>query len=102
MTEEQARIVLLEQAVEQAQSTIEFLHGCLTHPSSEHASGGYRYAYPEQTERQLRRLEALAPRGPMCVHSFERPGCEACESRVRRAMRRGEALEVLGLEHDQV
>lgn len=88
MNADQARIVLLEDALEQAQHTVSFLHGCLT-------SDGYKYAYPEQTIRHLERWEALVPLRKLCVHSFTAEGCESCAARNERFARIAEAHEVL-------
>jgi hypothetical protein len=88
VTRDEARIVLLEQALEQAQNTVSFLHGCLTDP-------GYKYAYPEQTQRNLDEWAALVPRRPYCVHSFTVEGCESCAARVEGFERRAEAITVL-------
>ena len=49
MSPEQARIVLLEDELNTAASTIEFLHGCLMWPEA------FRYSYPEHTEARLKK-----------------------------------------------
>ena len=89
MTKEEARIVLLEQAVMQAQNTIEFLVGCITEP------GMYRYGYPKQTEQFLEELGKLVPRPKMCPHSGFKEGCEGCENTKKWHSDRRKALEVL-------
>lgn len=83
----QDRIEELEEALHQAQGTVEFLHGCLTDPV------GYSYDYPEQTIEHLARWAELAPCPPMCVHSRTTPGCESCEDHVRRVRARAERAE---------
>lgn len=90
MTPDQARIVLLESELRQAQSTVEFLHGCLT-------STHYRYAYPDQTLDRLKEWEELAPRDEFCAHSVEKPGCVACQKGRERRKQIYEAKEILGL-----
>lgn len=88
MSDEQAQIVLLTDALEQAQSTVEFLHGCLTDPL-------FQYAYPEMTARHLERWHELAPRAPGCVHSRTYEDCPSCQHRVRRAAQLQEAQATL-------
>jgi hypothetical protein len=63
MTKEEAKIIVLEDALRQAQSTVEFMHGCLTYPYENHPDGGYYYAYPEHTLKHLEEWKNLAPRG---------------------------------------
>jgi hypothetical protein len=87
-TVSEARAVLLEDALRQAQSTVEFLHGCLTQP-------GYEYAYPEMTERRLQEWSELAPRTEPCVHSRTEEGCESCADRDRRFQQIAEARAAL-------
>jgi hypothetical protein len=92
MTPDQARIVLLEDALRQAQSTVQFLHGCLT------STALHVYRYPEHTQRDLDKWAALASKRPLCVHSGPQPGCVACEDRLQRHIEIGEARRILGLE----
>lgn len=92
MNRDEARIVLLEQALDQAIHTIEFMHGCLTEE-------GYVYAYPEQTEVKLAKFRKLVSIGPMCVHSFDarKRGieCAGCEAREKYFLARAEAERIL-------
>jgi hypothetical protein len=76
------RIFLLEDALVQAQYTLQFVHDCIMNPSR------YDYMYPEQTIDFLEELSKLVPLPPMCVHSKNYPGCESCADRMRRAKRR--------------
>lgn len=71
------RIMKLEDGIEQAIHTIEFLHGCLTDPS-------YKYAYPEQTLDRVKYLEALYNRQGGCAHSMRKRDCPNCVERVER------------------
>ena len=71
------RVADLEEALHQAQWTVQFMHGCLTEES-------YQYAYPDQTEAKLDEWHRLAPAPELCVHSHHEPGCAACDERVRR------------------
>lgn len=89
MTEDQARIVLLTDELEEAQNLAWFLHGCLTDP-------GYKYGYPEQTLRLLERWRRLAPRSRACVHSFHNEDCAACAARFERRSRQLQAAHTLG------
>lgn len=72
----------LEDALSQAVSTIEFLHGCLT-------SDGYKYAYPEQTAKRLKDFRELLPATPGgCCHSYHDSSCENCIWRRTRAWKK--------------
>lgn len=83
-----SREELLEVMLDQAVSTIDFLHGCLTQPHVEGVPGGYSYGYPEQTEKRLSEFsDALPPRG-FCFHSRIDLTCEGC----RRGMRHREVM----------
>lgn len=78
------RVMELEDALYQAVSTIEFLHGCLT-------SDGYKYAYPEQTARRLKDFRELLPATPGgCCHSYHDSSCENCVWRRTRARKKME------------
>lgn len=88
MTSEEARIVLLEDALNQAAHTISFLHGCLTDDL-------YQYAYPDQTLRGLSDIRELVPEHSMCVHSNTSPGCSSCKDRVDRFRLLDQARRVL-------
>lgn len=87
---------VLEAMLSQAISTIEFLHGCLTDPHVEGVSGGYEYAYPEQTVRWLQEFRAAVPERQPCIHSKHVEGCEGCVegARWREVMASGVRLSV--------
>ncbi len=89
MTREEAHLILLEAALDQAVNLIEFLHGCLT-------SDGYAYRYPEQTLAKVASMRRLAPARPGCVHGRRDPGCEACVFHAAERGRQAEARAVLG------
>lgn len=91
MTKDKARIVLLEDALEQARNTIQFMHGCLTHPPQ------YYYAYPEHTEQMVEQINALVPERKYCMHSALRNNedCESCAQRIERHTLRHEAEQIL-------
>lgn len=91
MTKDEARIVLLEQALVQAQHTVEFLHSCLTLP--EH----YKYSYPDQTTREMGEWKKLVPPPEMCVHSGHQDGCKGCDNHRVIVRQRVKAKEVLGI-----
>lgn len=104
MTYEEARIILLEAELVQAQHTCRFLHDCLISlpPQPEEippASGGFRYAYPEQTLARLDKWEALAPLPPACYHSMTKENCPSCQARIRRARLEHEAKKTVA-QHD--
>lgn len=84
LTLEQARIILLEQQLDQSAKTIEFMHGCLT---SEH----YDYAYSDQTIKQLEAIRKLVPESPVCFHSMSVKDCESCIERVQSQQNRHQA-----------
>jgi hypothetical protein len=79
---DEARMMDLEDALDQAVHTIEFMHGCLTDP--EH----YSYAYPEQTIARIRQFRELVPARPGCVHSVTNQDCPGCRARIERYERR--------------
>lgn len=77
MTPEQARIVLLEDALIQSHHTIEFLHECLT-------SDGFSYDYPEQTVSRMAAIKALVDIPKGCHHSKHSFDCDECRARMLR------------------
>ena len=95
MNAQEAKIIILEDALRQAQNTVEFLHGCLTDPK------GFNYAYPSHTLVYLKEWDQLAPRSPYCIHSFFKEDCEGCI--VFRADRAQlyEARKTLGIKNEQ-
>lgn len=90
------KLFLLEDALVQAQHTVQFLHNCLSHPAvKDEGQGGflgYVYVYPEQTLQHLKEWEKLAPIPLLCCHSRQMPGCEACKEAHIRRVRRGQIL----------
>lgn len=92
MTKDQAKIVLLEQALEQSIHTIEFLDGCLRHPIE------YKYAYPEETQRELTEFKKLVFVKPTCIHSMNVPNCESCQDRNKKWEQKIAALKLLNYE----
>ena len=97
MTKEEARIIILEDALRQAQWTVEFLHGCLVYPDNGEMKGGYEYAYPEQTLDRLQEWRKLVPLPKLCNHSYNEIGCESCKNREEERTRLYEAKKVLSL-----
>lgn len=101
MTYEEARIILLEGALRQAQHTCRFLHDCLvqlppaTWTDSNIPSGGSKYSYPEQTLCRLDEWERLAPLPSACYHSMTKENCPSCQDRVRRNRLEHEAKRVV-------
>ena len=79
MTTYEARIIVLEDALRQAQNTVKFLHGCLTDPE------GHSYEYPERTADRLKTWAELVPLKPSCHHSCIKEDCTACQ--IHRADR---------------
>ncbi len=95
MTHDEARIILLEDALIQAYHTMGFLYCCLEE--------GCKHAYPEQTLDRLKHIEGLVtiPGDELiCPHSFPSPGCKGCEDAKRRMDRHYEARKILGLSFD--
>ena len=90
MTPDQARIVLLEDALVDAQHLVEFLHGCLMDTN-------YSYAYPQHTQERLDEWRALAKPLRGCPHSFHRADCPACREHAAWLKRHHEARRVLKL-----
>ena len=91
MTPDEAKIYLLEDALQQAQHTIEFMHGCLTDPE------GYKYAYPSHVLETLKQFHKLAPTRKGCFHSWPEHGCEQCSDSMIHARLKYEAKVTLGL-----
>ncbi len=92
MTPQEARIILLEDALRQSHHTISFLYGCLESPDT------HKHAHPDQTRDRLKAIEELTPmERESCYHSFDKPGCVACEERKVWRRRHHEARQVLGL-----
>ena len=89
MTKLEARIILLEEAVLQAQSTVRFLHDCLTDP--EHN----KYMYPEQTEKHLNNWMHLVEPHHLCPHSVRKMDCGCCDTREKLHAQREQAKKVL-------
>lgn len=105
MTEQEARIIVLEDALRQAQNTVEFLHNCLVNPVDETIKTGckgYSYGYPEHTVQELKEWKALCPRvkdivGRPCFHSMNKEDCESCQMHHKHRVLLYEAKGVLGI-----
>lgn len=72
MTYEEARIILLEDALRQAQHTVRFLHDCLIDAKR------HKYAYPNQTIQSLDEWYKLLPSIEGCHHSGYHEDCSSC------------------------
>lgn len=102
MTVQEARIVVLEDALRQAQNTVEFLHNCLVNPVDPTKKGlqGYSYGYPEHTVQELKEWKALCPRVQdsvrPCYHSMNKKDCPSCQMHHKQRMELFEARKVLG------
>jgi hypothetical protein len=93
MTKEEAEIVLLKHALQEAQHCVGFLHGCLT-------DSNYKYAYPEHTIKNLKEWSKLSPISELvCYHSMMADDCPSCISNKKRHLEHLEALKVLGKEY---
>ncbi len=100
MTSDEAKVVLLESALRQAQYTVKFLHNCLINPVDHSKKGfqGYSYEHPEQTLDHLKEWAKLAPPpDKKCPHSCFCPDCEACQMRLTEARQLHSAKQVLGI-----
>ena len=80
----QLYILNLEDAVDQGQNTIEFLHACLLQHKNPTIRPRSEYIYPEMTVAELKRMEKVHKRQPGCGHSMFSKGCQSCEYRVER------------------
>lgn len=89
MIKEKARIVLLEDALVQAQNTVTFLHECLTDPKA------YRYVYPDQTRKHLKKWNSLVPIPDSCFHSGPVKECFLCKQSSMRRRKVAEAKATL-------
>ena len=78
MVAEVTREDVLETMLDQAVSTIEFLHDCLVNPPQEGKNGGFVYAYPDHTLRDLENFRAVLPERDWCMHSRVKEGCDSC------------------------
>ena len=88
MTTDEARLILMEDALVQSYHTISFLHGCLTSP-------GFSYDYPEQTLQRLKRITDLVGIPKTCFHSRKHDECESCRESVERRSKVSQAQSVL-------
>lgn len=86
MTPEQARIVILEDALIQAYFTISFLHAGLTNEK-------FKYRHPEQTVGRLVAWSEIVSI-PVCCHSMPQEDCESCQDSARRRKLLCEAKEL--------
>lgn len=95
MTKLEAEIVLLKDALVQAQYTVEFLHNCLVNPDNGEFKGGFYYAYPEQTLKYLEEWEELALPLESCFHSINKVSCSACCERVKHQKELYQARKIM-------
>ena len=91
MTPNHARTILLEDALEDAQHTVRFLHNCLTHPET------YSYAHPDMTVGKLAWWETLVKPHASCPHSRHDPMCTACVETSYARYLHAQALSTLGM-----
>jgi hypothetical protein len=90
MTEDEARTILLEDALDNAVQHIIFMHGCLTRP------GQFSYAYPNMTQDLIAKIRKLTPEPNLyCHHSKFKDDCERCQNHREYMTRRHEAQQIL-------
>lgn len=115
MTPDQARIILLEDALIQSYHTISFLHGCLINPSPitpiwwnrlmvwvgfwRTKGCRYSYSFPDQTVQGLKAIEQLVTIPESCLHSIRHPSCPRCAASIERSRLRTRARAVLGISY---
>ena len=87
MNKDEAKIVLLEDSLEQSYYTIRFLHECLTNEAT--------YGYPVQTLDRLEKIAVLINLHEYCYHSFYNKGCPGCEEHLAWSKQKNEARKVL-------
>lgn len=78
--QEELRMFLLEEQLERAYNSIQFLHDCLTQPN-------FEYAYPDMTLSELDKIKDLIPNlidRDWCVHSVIRKDCRSCIEHMAR------------------
>lgn len=96
MTAEEAKIVLLEDGLIQAQSIIEFLHNCVVNSTDK--GGVYSYIYPERTQDFLDYWGKIVKDDrSTCHHSGHDATCEACKKRVEYVKRLTKAKNILNI-----
>lgn len=97
MTPEEARILILEDALIQSYHTIDFLHNCLVNPSDPTKTGfrGYSYEYPEQTISRLENIEKIVKIPIGCYHSRFEASCQSCVNALESRRQLNEAKKVL-------
>ncbi|GJQ44091.1 MAG: hypothetical protein JETCAE03_35890 [Ignavibacteriaceae bacterium] len=74
------QIFILQQELQQAVWTVQFLHNCLTEP--EHS----KYSYPEQTVERVKKWIEILPPSYLCHHSVRHHNCLSCKinSEIRK------------------
>lgn len=95
MTEQEAKIILLENALRQACNKVDFLHNCLINPSNGKMDGGYSYEYPENTLETLKYWETLIEPWSGCYHSAYNEDCKKCVKSRKNYQKLMEATSVL-------
>ncbi|OHB65735.1 MAG: hypothetical protein A2Y76_01530 [Planctomycetes bacterium RBG_13_60_9] len=113
MTKDQARIVILEDALIDAIHQTEFLYGCLMTPSRNEierilrrhkrmkvgqidGAVGYSLDHPHQVRRDIRQWRKLVKVWRGCYHSRREPDCPACTEMAAYSKHLTEAKRVLG------
>ena len=101
MTHEDARLIILEDALIHSYRIIGFLHNCLTEEN-------FSYEYPENTLKYIEYLESLIVIPNLCHHSYYAPDrgeeCKPCEERekhrseLKEAKRKTELIKKSELE----
>ena len=95
MTKEQAEIVLLKRALDQACHSVEFLDRCLVNGIDK--GGVYNYIYPEQIPKLMGEWRKLAPESKLCFHSNFDEGCGSCQDRNREMLEYRQARKVMSV-----
>jgi hypothetical protein len=92
MTTEEARIVILEDALIQSHCIIDFLHKCLTSKDT------HIYQYPEHILKHIEYLKSIIEMPKHCHHSYYAPDrgkeCKPCEESRNHKLRLEEARNV--------
>lgn len=94
MTKEQAEIILLKRALDQACNSVEFLEGCVIDGIDK--GGVYNYVYPEQIKALLAEWRELSPERKDCPHSNFDKSCESCQVRNKNLLEWREARKIIG------
>lgn len=96
MTNEEAKIIILEEELIQSYHTIYFLHGCLVDTEDKDPEG-HRYDYPIQTLKHLDDIKNIVDIPKGCCHSYINENCESCKKNHERRIKLFSARCVLGI-----